>query len=68
MVSSISAQIIESLRIVQDIAASLGESQELIELALQKSLRDVMAPERRLEFLPADDVVGRLHGVVVFPP
>jgi hypothetical protein len=68
MITRVLAQVIESLCILHDSAGSLGQSQEFIELSLNKSFWNVMRSESGPEFVPCDDMTSLLHGVVMVPP
>ena len=68
MIAGITAQVIEGLGVVQDISVSLGMGQELVELTLQETFRNVMPFERGLELVPADNMVGWQYSMVVISP
>jgi hypothetical protein len=68
MITCVLAQVIDGLCILHDSAGSLGQSQEFIELPLNKPFWNVMCPEGSPEFIPCDNMTSRLHGVVMVPP
>jgi hypothetical protein len=68
VITRVLAQVIENLCILHDSVGSLGQSQELIELSLNKSLWNVVCSKSDPKFIPCDDMTSRLHGVVMVPP
>jgi hypothetical protein len=68
MITRVLAQVIESLCILHDSAGSLGQSQEFIELSLNKSLWNVVRSKSGPEFVPCDNMTSWLHGVIMVPP
>jgi hypothetical protein len=68
MITRVLTQVIESLCILHDSAGSLGQSQEFIELSLNKSLWNVVRSESSPEFVPCDNMTSWLHCVVMVPP
>jgi hypothetical protein len=68
MVSRILAQVIENLCILHDGAGALSQVQKFIELALHESFRYMVRSKGGQEFIPGDNMIGRLHGVKMIPP
>ena len=68
VISCILTEIVEGLGILDDCACPLSESQEFIQFSLHETLRNMMASESSLEFLPSDNIIGREHAIVVVPP
>jgi hypothetical protein len=68
MITRVLAQVIEDLCILHNSAGSLGQSQEFIELSLNKSLWNVVRFESGPEFVPCDNMTSWLHGVIMVPP
>jgi hypothetical protein len=68
MITRVLTQVIENLCILHDSVGSLGQSQEFIELSLNKSLWNVVRSESGPEFIPCNNMTSRLHGVVMVPP
>ena len=59
MITSILAQVINDLCILQHRAGSLCQCQELIHLPVHESLGNMMRPEGDHEFVPEDYMVSR---------
>ena len=57
--TSILAQMVENLCILQHHAGSLCQCQELIHLPVHESLRNMMRPKGGPEFVPEDYMVSR---------
>jgi hypothetical protein len=68
MITHVLAQVIESLCILHDSAGSLGQSQEFIELSLNESFWNVVRSVSGPKFVPCDNMISRLHSVVMVPP
>jgi hypothetical protein len=68
MITRVLTQVIENLCILHDSAGSLGQSQEFIELSLNKSLWNVVRSESGPEFILGDNMTSWLHGVIMLPP
>jgi hypothetical protein len=68
MVSSVLAQVIENLCILQNGASSLSQIQKVIELPLNESFGDVVRSKGGPELVPSDDMIGWLHSMIVIPP
>jgi hypothetical protein len=68
MVSRVLAQVVEDLCILQNGAGSLSQIQKFIELSLIESFRDVVRSKRDPKLVPSDDMIGRLHSMIVIPP
>jgi hypothetical protein len=68
MIACVLAQVIEGLCILHDSVDSLSQSQEFIELSLNKSFWNVVRSESGPKFVPGDNVSSRLHGIVMVPP
>jgi hypothetical protein len=68
MITRVLAQVIESLCILHDSAGSLGQSQKFIELSLNESLWNVVRSKSGPKFIPCDNMISRLHGIVMVPP
>jgi hypothetical protein len=68
MITRVLAQVIEDLCILHNGAGSLSQIQKLIELSLNESFRNVVRSESGPEFFPGDDMISRLHGMIMVPP
>jgi hypothetical protein len=68
MISCILAQMIKSLRILQDRTGALGKCQEFIQLSLQQSFGNTMCSESCPKLIPGDNMPCRLHGTEIIPP
>jgi hypothetical protein len=68
MITRVLAQVVEDLCILHDSAGSLSQIQKFIELSLNESFRNVVRSESGSEFIPGDDMISRLHGMVMVPP
>jgi hypothetical protein len=68
MVSRILAQVVEDLCILQNDAGSLSQIQKFIELSLNESFGDVVHSKSGPKLIPSDDMIGRLHGMIMIPP
>jgi hypothetical protein len=68
MVACILAQMIKSLCILQDRASALGKCQELIQLSLKQSFRNIMCPEGSPKFITRDNISRGVHGAEIIPP
>jgi hypothetical protein len=68
MVSRVLAQVVENLCVLHDGAGSLSQVQKFIELSLNESFGDMVHSKGGLELVPSDDMIGRLHSMIVIPP
>jgi hypothetical protein len=68
MIARILAQLIEGMCIQHNSAGSLGQSQEFIEISLNESLWNVVCSESGPKFIPRNNMISWLHGIVLIPP
>jgi hypothetical protein len=68
MVSRVLAQVVEDLCVLQDGAGALSQIQKFIELSLNESFGDVVRSKGGPKLIPGDDMIGRLHSMIVIPP
>jgi hypothetical protein len=68
MITRVLAQVVEDLCILHDGAGSLSQIQKFIELPLNESFGNVVRSESGSELVPGDDMISRLHGMVMVPP
>jgi hypothetical protein len=68
MVSHVLAQVVEDLSILQNGAGSLSQIQKFIELSLNESFKDVVRSKSGPKLVPSNDMIGRLHGMIIIPP
>jgi hypothetical protein len=68
MVSCVLAQVVENLCVLHDGAGPLSQVQKFIELSLNEPFEDVVRSKRSPKLVPSDDMIGRLHSMIVIPP
>jgi hypothetical protein len=68
MVSCVLAQVIKNLCILQNGEGSLSQIQKFIELSLNESFEDVVRSKSGPKLIPSDNMIGRLHGMIMIPP
>jgi hypothetical protein len=68
MVSRILAQVVENLCVLHNGAGSLSQVQKFIELSLNESFGYMVRLKRSPKLVPSDDMIGRLHSMIVIPP
>ena len=68
VITRILAQMVESLGILQYSAITLCQCQELIQLPIKKTFRDMMSSESSFELIPGNHMISREHSVIVIPP